>query len=130
MMKNMSELTPKQQRFCEEYVVDCNGTQAAIRAGYSEKTAVEQASRLLINVKVGERINELQKSKQITTGYNAERIIAMHEEIYHAAIADKQYAPAVAVVKALTDLHGIEPAKEMKLTSNLPVMINFVARDV
>ena len=32
-------LTPKQQRFCEEYIVDLNATQAAIRSGYSEKTA-------------------------------------------------------------------------------------------
>ena len=45
-------LTPKQQRFVDEYVVDLNATQAAIRAGYSKKTADQQASRLLTNVKV------------------------------------------------------------------------------
>lgn len=32
-------MTPKQKRFCDEYLIDCNATQAAIRAGYSEKTA-------------------------------------------------------------------------------------------
>lgn len=50
--------TPKQQRFIEEYLVDLNATQAAIRAGYSAKTAAEQASRLLTNVKVAAAVAE------------------------------------------------------------------------
>lgn len=43
----MRELTPKQQRFVEEYLVDLNATQAAIRAGYSAKTANRVASENL-----------------------------------------------------------------------------------
>ena len=39
-------LTPKQARFVEEYLIDLNATQGAIRAGYSAKTAEEQGSRL------------------------------------------------------------------------------------
>lgn len=38
-MTGNAKLTPKQKRFVEEYLVDCNATQAAIRAGYSPKTA-------------------------------------------------------------------------------------------
>lgn len=45
-------LTDKQQRFVAEYLVDRNATQAAMRAGYSEKTAQQQGSRLLLNVMV------------------------------------------------------------------------------
>lgn len=52
----MSKLTPKQQRFIDEYLIDLNATQAAIRAGYSAKTAQEQSSRLLSNVMVQEAI--------------------------------------------------------------------------
>lgn len=52
-------LNDKQERFCREYVIDLNGTQAAIRAGYSENTANEQAGRLLVNVSIQERIAEL-----------------------------------------------------------------------
>lgn len=48
----VANLTAKQQRFCDEYLIDLNATQAAIRAGYSEKTACEQGARLLANVKV------------------------------------------------------------------------------
>lgn len=59
----MSELTEKQKRFCQEYVIDLNATQAAIRAGYSEDTADVQGSRLLGNVKVENLIKELQSDK-------------------------------------------------------------------
>ncbi len=45
-----ASLTPKQARFVEEYLIDLNATQAAIRAGYSAKTAEVQGSRLLGNV--------------------------------------------------------------------------------
>ena len=46
------KLTEKQKKFCDEYLVDMNATQAAIRAGYSERTAKAQGSRLLTNVDV------------------------------------------------------------------------------
>jgi phage terminase small subunit len=50
--------TEKQKRFALEYIVDFNGKQAAIRAGYSERTAEQQASRLLRNVKVSKLVRE------------------------------------------------------------------------
>jgi phage terminase small subunit len=49
-------LTPKQEQFVAEYLVDLNAKQAAIRAGYSPKTAEAQASRLLRNVKVADEL--------------------------------------------------------------------------
>lgn len=54
-------LTDKQKAFCREYIKDHNATQAAIRAGYSAKTAQEQSSRLLSNVMVNEFIFQLQQ---------------------------------------------------------------------
>lgn len=48
----MSKLTAKQQRFADEYLLDCNATQAAIRAGYSSKTAKSLGQRLLTNVDI------------------------------------------------------------------------------
>lgn len=54
----MTNLTPKQERFVAEYLIDLNATQAAIRAGYSAKTAQEQGSRLLSNAMVGAAIAE------------------------------------------------------------------------
>ena len=54
----MAKLTDKQKRFVDEYLVDLNATAAARRAGYSEKTACEQGSRLLANVKVQAEIQK------------------------------------------------------------------------
>lgn len=54
-----NELTKKQKCFCKEYIIDFNGTRSAIRSGYSSKTAMEQASRLLRNVKVQQEIKRL-----------------------------------------------------------------------
>lgn len=59
-------LTEKQIRFCEEYVIDLNATQAAIRAGYSEGSAKEQGSRLLTNANIQDYLSELkQKASDI-----------------------------------------------------------------
>ena len=68
----MSEkkLTAQQQRFCDEYLIDLNATQAAIRAGYSEKTATAQGSRLLTNVNIKSYIDErmAEKEKDLIAG--------------------------------------------------------------
>ncbi len=53
-------MTPRQEKFCVEYLIDLNATQAAIRAGYSEKTAYSMGQRLLKNVEIKSRIKELQ----------------------------------------------------------------------
>jgi phage terminase small subunit len=55
----MKELTPKQKRFCLEYMVDFNGTQAAIRAGYSKKTANAIATENLSKPYIAEEIKKL-----------------------------------------------------------------------
>ena len=54
----MAELTPKQERFVEEYIKDLNATQAAVRAGYSEKTAGVQGSVLLKNPNVSAEVKK------------------------------------------------------------------------
>lgn len=68
-------LTDKQKRFCEEYLIDLNATQAAIRVGYSPKTAEQTASRLLRNVKVQEYIAKRQKELSRSTEVTQERVI-------------------------------------------------------
>jgi phage terminase small subunit len=68
-------LNAKQERFCHEYIIDLNATQAAIRAGYSEKTAQEQSSRLLSNVIIQKKINEAKENRSKSTGITAERVL-------------------------------------------------------
>ena len=69
------KLTPKQERFVEEYLVDLNATQAAIRTGYSEKTAAEQASRLLTNVKIQTAIAAGRQRLADKAGISQERVL-------------------------------------------------------
>jgi phage terminase small subunit len=69
------KLTAKQSQFCQEYLIDLNATQAAIRAGYSAKTANEQAARLLTNVSVQAKVEELRQSQQQRTQVNADLVV-------------------------------------------------------
>ena len=54
----MDTLNDRQKRFCDEYLIDCNATQAAIRAGYSPKTAYSAGQRMLKNVEVKSYIDD------------------------------------------------------------------------
>lgn len=69
-------LTAQQRRFVAEYLKDGNATQAAIRAGYSKKTAQEQSSRLLSNVMVAQAIERQQKASIERTLGSADEVLA------------------------------------------------------
>lgn len=68
-------LTPKQTMFVQEYLVDLNATQAAIRAGYSAKTAEQQGSRLLMNVEVAAAVQAHMDKRATSTGITADRVL-------------------------------------------------------
>ena len=55
----MDKLTDKQEAFCKEYLIDFNATQAAIRAGYSEKTAYNAGWQNVNKCEIQERLTEL-----------------------------------------------------------------------
>lgn len=55
--------TPKQTRFVREYLIDCNATQAAIRAGFSKKTAYSQGQRLLKKVEISAAVDKAQTAQ-------------------------------------------------------------------
>ena len=82
------KLTAKQIRFVDEYLVDFNGTQAAIRAGYSEKTAAATAARLLRNVNIQAEISRRQKDLQRRTEVTQDRVVKELARIAFANIAD------------------------------------------
>ena len=59
----MAKMTAKQQRFCDEYLIDLNATQAAIRAGYSEKTAAVIATENLRKPNIRDYIEKRMSEK-------------------------------------------------------------------
>ena len=79
----MSKLTDKQEMFCKEYIIDLNATQAAIRAGYSEKTAQRMGSENLSKPLIQERIAELMKERtervQIDADWVLRQAVKVHE---------------------------------------------------
>lgn len=81
-------LTPRQQRFVDEYLLDLNGTQAAIRAGYSAKTANEQAARLLTYASVSAAILEAKRARSERTKVNADWLLDRLADETVADIAD------------------------------------------
>lgn len=68
-------LTPQQQRFVDEYLIDLNATQAAIRAGYSEDTAYSQGGRLLKHVEAGKAIADAMAERSVRTRVTADRVL-------------------------------------------------------
>ena len=85
-------LTAKQKRFCDEYLIDFNATQAAIRAGYSERTAYSQGQRLLKNVEVQKYLQERMAEKE-------KELIADQNEVmkYLSAVMRREKTESVVV---------------------------------
>lgn len=69
------KLNPKQKRFCEEYIIDLNGAQAAIRAGYSKKTAKTIANQLLTKLDLQSYVAELMAKRSKKTEITAENVL-------------------------------------------------------
>lgn len=84
----VAKLTDKQQRFVDEYLIDLNATQAAIRAGYSAKTADQQGSRMLANVKIKQAIAEKQAQRSKRTGVNQDRVVLELAKVAFAKMTD------------------------------------------
>lgn len=78
-------LTPKQQRFVDEYLIDLNATQAAIRAGYSAKTASSIGEQTLRKLEVALAITEAQAKRSERTGIDADWVL---NRLASEAVAD------------------------------------------
>ena len=112
----MADLNARQKLFCEEYVKDCNGTQAVIRAGYSEKGARVKACNLLANINVKAHISELHAKKAKEASIDQEWVLEKFKEI--AAISLKKND------KGKIDAHGAARALE-----NIAKHLGFYEKD-
>lgn len=85
-------MNPKQEAFAREYVVDSNATQAAIRAGYSPKTAYAQGSRLLTYVEVRAAVQQQREQRALDVELTADVVlsglldIALHGNVDSARV--------------------------------------------
>lgn len=99
----MAKLTAKQQRFCDEYLIDLNATQAAIRAGYSVKTANEQGSQLLAKLSIQEVIGKEMAERSRRTGINQDRVVLELAKLAFVNIADVVDLGNATVRRSATD---------------------------
>lgn len=84
----MKKLPPKQTAFVDEYLIDMNGTQAAIRAGYSARTAREQAVKLLAKPPIRELVSQRMQQRSEATKIDAAMVLRRHAEIDAMDVAD------------------------------------------
>lgn len=78
----MAKLTAKQEMFCKEYLIDLNATQAAIRAGYSEKTAQQVGSENLLKPVISEKIKSAMDKRSKKTEINAEWVLKQAVDMF------------------------------------------------
>lgn len=74
-METAKKLNDKQKRFVDEYLIDLNATQAAARAGYSQKTAGQIGERLLRKVEIQQAIAERKQARQERTEITQDRVL-------------------------------------------------------
>lgn len=112
----------RHERFCREYVIDGNATQAYIRAGYSENGAAQSAAALLRNPKISSRIAELQRKVAEKAEITAEKVIDDLEALGSKAAGEGQYSAAIRAKELVGKHIGMWPNKvdaNVNLVENL-----------
>ncbi len=103
---NKRKLTPKQARFVEEYLVDLNATQAAIRAGYSVKAAHVEGSRLLTNAKVAAAISAAKQERSEATKIDAEYVLQKLHQVVERCLQEVRPALHAKTRQPMKDRDG------------------------
>jgi phage terminase small subunit len=96
--KSGKSLSPKRQKFIQEYAVTHNGTQAALKAGYSPKTAYSAAHEILKIPEVQAELARLEKAAAARNNVTVDEII---NRLYNEALAGDPNEPSSARIKAL-----------------------------
>jgi len=97
----VAELTPKQSLFVQEYLIDLNATQAAIRAGYSKDTAYSIGQENLKKPEIEIAIQAAMDKRAERTGLTADRVLQEIESIAFANIQDHvDYGPGGVIIKS------------------------------
>ncbi len=86
--QNRTKLNARQQKFCDEYLIDLNATQAAIRAGYTSKYANTNANKLLQNTTIAEYIAKRQAAREKRTEITQDMVLREIANIAFANAAD------------------------------------------
>ena len=122
------KLPPKQALFVREYLVDLNATQAAIRAGYSAKTAEQQGPRLLGNVGVKAAVAKAQAARSQRLEVKADDVLRDIARIARLAEKSKEYSAALKGRELLGKHLGLFKADSSVANSEVTVVVQSLAR--
>ena len=85
---NTKTLTPKQQRFVDEYLIDLNATQAAIRAGYSRNSARQMGAENLTKPVIAAAVAEAKRDRSLATKIDAEWVLKQAVELHRRCMQE------------------------------------------
>ena len=105
------KLTDKQERFVSEYLIDLNATQAAIRSGYSQKTAQRIGSENLSKPLIADAIAEAKAAAAKRNETTVDMLDKMHKSAFQMAKETRNPSAMTASTKNLGDLHGLNQNK-------------------
>ena len=109
------KLTPKHARFVEEYLIDANGTQAAIRAGYSKRSAKVTASQNLSKANIAAEIAKNRAARTVRTQITADDVVQRLQLLASAELPNAASWDSVSV--ALVDSDKLSPAERAAVRS-------------
>ena len=101
-----AKLTPKQNRFVEEYLIDLNATKTAVRAGYSEKTARQIGSENLSKPAIQEAIARAKRDRSEATKIDAEWVLKQAVELHRRCMQEIKPALHPKTRKQMKDEEG------------------------
>ena len=123
-------LNARQTKFAQEYWATGNGTQSAIKAGYSEKTAYSQANQLLKNVEIQKKIKELEEESRALLQQQFSRDAIEARKIMFNIMQDDDAPENVrlSAAKDFLDRAGYKPTEDMNIhsTGDMGITVEWV----
>jgi phage terminase small subunit len=131
-----ADLGPRQERFVQEYLLDLNAKQAAIRAGYSPKTAEVQGCRLLRNAKVQQSLSKAIDRRAAKVEIDQEWVLSrlalvVERCLQNEPVRDRKGNPVVIETGQLAAAYTFQPgaaARALKLLGNTSVCSRTASR--
>lgn len=119
------KLTPKQQAFVDEYLKDRNATQAAIRAGYSAKTANSAAGRLLLNVGIKAAIMAATEKISEMAMVDAAWVLRNAADMFQKCKDEDDNSNALKALDMCGKHNGVKAFTQEQNTGQQAIHINF-----
>lgn len=111
-MTNELKLTAKMEAFCNEYIIDLNGTQAAIRAGYSKNSANEIAAENLAKPSIQARLSQLMQERNERNKIDADYVLQRAKMMHEVCWSNDDAKNAIASLKLVGDHIGVQAFKQ------------------